>query len=161
MNGSELKRLYAIPYMAMLKNIDGVGDAESRRAPAGGGNSINWVVGHVLAIRAFAHRQLGIPPVWTDEEAKPYARGADPSSDGRELKPFETVLADFARSQKMLEAALESATVEQLATPVEPRPPFMSKNVAEVLSALSFHEGYHIGQTGLLRRMLGKAGAIR
>lgn len=34
-------------------------------------------------------------------------------------------------------------------------------NVGERLAFLQFHESYHAGQVGLLRRLLGKDGVIR
>lgn len=44
--------------------------------------------------------------------------------------------------------------------------PFSPRNkgdetVRSLLSILVFHQAYHTGQTALLRRMAGKAGAIR
>jgi hypothetical protein len=71
------------------------------------------------------------------------------------------VLDDFARSQAMVEDALDRLSDAAIASPVDPQPPLMAKNVGEMLAGLHFHEAYHVGQTGLLRRLLGKPGSIR
>lgn len=35
------------------------------------------------------------------------------------------------------------------------------ETVSSLLTVVLFHRGYHAGQTGILRRIAGKAGAIR
>lgn len=35
------------------------------------------------------------------------------------------------------------------------------KNLLEEIPGLSFHEAYHAGQTGILRRVIGKVGKIK
>jgi len=49
-------------------------------------------------------------------------------------------------------------TDEELEVPV----PWFGEDVpkAIALAGLVFHEAYHVGQTGLLRRIAGKGGAI-
>lgn len=160
MNGSEIKRLFQLPAMTLKKNTEGITDGESRILPPGGGSSLNWVFGHILAIRMFAFDHLRIERVWNAEIARPYARGTDPRAGEAGLLPFEKIIEDFVRSQRALESALDQADEAFLATPIEPKPPIMNKTIGEALAFFAFHESYHAGQTGLLRRLVGKAGAI-
>ena len=57
--------------------------------------------------------------------------------------------------------ALGKATVEQLAGEA-PFSPTGNPNetVGSLLASIAFHEAYHLGQTGLSRRLLGKTGAL-
>src|SRR5208337_2223008 len=73
--------------------------------------------------------------------------------------PLRGWLAD---SQQQLIAALAAISEETLSLPVPEalrRPP-LTGTVGEALARLAFHEGYHNGQIGLLRRLAGKPGAI-
>ena len=72
-----------------------------------------------------------------------------------DAEPFEVLRAGFDRSQEILLAALRGASAETLAAANERGEP-----VAQRLAMLAFHEGYHGGQIGLLRRLLGHPGAI-
>jgi uncharacterized damage-inducible protein DinB len=66
-------------------------------------------------------------------------------------------------SQKRLIPALQSLNDETLSSPVPEkfrRPP-LTGTLAEAVAILNYHEGYHNGQIGLLRRLPGKEGAIK
>ncbi len=52
-------------------------------------------------------------------------------------------------------SALGRLTSERLAEPANEK-----STVGEQLGFLAFHEGYHAGQVAILRRLLGKEGAI-
>ncbi len=60
-----------------------------------------------------------------------------------------------AISRVLSNDALAQPVPEQLR-----RPP-LTGSVAEALIRLHYHEGYHNGQMGLLRRLAGKEGAIK
>ena len=47
---------------------------------------------------------------------------------------------------------------EQLSRPLEKPMPDGANTVAGLVRFMCFHESYHIGQLGLLRRLLGKPG---
>ncbi len=68
---------------------------------------------------------------------------------------MEEILAAFDDSQDTILAALERTTEADLAAS------HAKETVGQRLAFLQFHEAYHIGQIGLLRRLLGKPGAIR
>jgi len=124
------------------------------KTPEAGGNSMNWVLGHIVAVRNGALRNLGAEPPWTDAEAAPYVRGSLPLNP-KEALPFEKIRKDFDLSQERLLAALQSLPVgvveESVANPMP------TKNLA----ILHLHDAYHAGQLGILRRTLGKPGAIK
>lgn len=142
-------------------NTEGLTHEESLVAPPGGGNCLNWVVGHLVSSRNGLLRLLGCDFVWDKERAERYQRGSDPIS-AEEAVAFDEILADFAASQEPIVAALRGLTDEQLAAPTTAR--YLKgddETLGSVLATFVFHEAYHTGQTGLLRRILGKEGAIK
>lgn len=160
-SAAALKTLYDLNRRVLEANTNGVSHQESLAGPAAG-NCCNWVVGHIVASRNHVLRLVGEEPVVDEATLAAYQRGSEPLRDGSRAREFDQLLRDFARSQERLDAALSSASNEQLAAPVpEGVPKFGDGTVGTALAMLHFHEAYHIGQTGLLRRLAGKPGAIK
>ena len=156
-----LGRLFEFTYNVTLQNVAGFTHEESLREPPSAGNPLNWVVGHIVATRNHTLNTLGRDIFWSDEDIARYDRGSKPYADGWEALPFEKVLADYDASQNTLREALAALTPEQLSAPLpEDKNPFKLGSLGEMLAAFNFHEAYHAGQTGILRRILGREGAI-
>jgi hypothetical protein len=90
-------------------------------------------------------------------------RGSTPLSPGRvaEARPFESLLADLVRSQERLKAGLSRITPEELAAEGLPGVPGGVTTVGTQLAFFNFHESYHAGQMGILRRLIGLSGAMQ
>jgi len=156
MDGQALTKIFELSHMALTRNLDGISQEESLRAPEPGGNSLNWVLGHLVWGRHQILKILGKPPVWEEEKIARYARGSAPIEAGDAgAEPLEEIRAVFEKTQEPLMEALRSYSAEQLAATNE-----KGQSVAQQLAMLGFHEGYHSGQVGLLRRFLGHPGAI-
>jgi hypothetical protein len=155
MDGRALATIFEFSYGILNRNLEGITHEESLRAPEPGGNSLNWVLGHLLASRNGVTRLLGQPPAWDSPQAARYARGSAPLEADEAPVRFETLRADLERSQAPLLAALRSCPEEALAAATDNGDP-----LAQRLARLGFHEGYHGGQISLLRRILGHPGAI-
>jgi len=156
MDLATLARMYSLTAFCVKSNAEGVSHEESLRPPAGGGASFNWIAGHVLASRNPLLGLVGRPPAFP--ESKGYGRGE--SIEPADARPLEEILARFDASQEALLAGLASLPAARLAEPIAFRLPGGLKTVGEALAFFHFHEAYHTGQLGLLRRILGKPGAI-
>lgn len=154
-----LKLLFGINYDVLKRNLDGVTHEESLIQPEGGGNCLNWVLGHIVVTRDNALRLLSQEPVWSKEIAGVYQRGSNPLRDGSTAQPLEKLVADLERSQDRLVAGLAAVSEPELGAPAPDKS--IAETVGETLFVLQFHEAYHAGQTGLLRRMAGHEGAIK
>jgi hypothetical protein len=88
------------------------------------------------------------------------AYGPDPFDPERAL-PLSELKRRFDALGPALTHTLEKTTAEQLAAPA-PFSPTSNPNetVGTLLASIAFHEAYHLGQTGLSRRLLGKPGAL-
>jgi uncharacterized damage-inducible protein DinB len=123
---------------------------------------LNWVLGHIVFYRGSMLKIIGLGPAFEGEPAVLYRRGSQP--DGTEqyldLATLRGLLSD---AHQELIPALSALSVEELnrnvpQDPARPQPP---SSIGNALARLSFHETYHAGQIGLLRRIVGKEGAIK
>ena len=162
MTGSDLVSMYEFSYMALNRNLDGVSHEESLFIPEPAGNCINWVVGHIVSARGTILTLAGGNPVLSGDAAALYRRGSQAIHAGDKVLDLATLRGYLADSQQQLVPALAAISEETLALPVpDPlrRPP-LTGSIGDALTRLVFHEGYHNGQIGLLRRLTGKPGAI-
>jgi len=116
---------------------------------------MNWVLGHIVSSRNDILKLIGEPPVWGEEEAAPYVRGSAGRTDPESARPLAEILDALQRSHATIRARLETMDPAALLAPVD------QETVDDRLSFLQFHETYHMGQVGLLRRWLGKDGVIK
>lgn len=144
---------------ALKMNLEGVSHEESLVQPQPAGNCLNWIVGHILTNRAGMLGLLGKDPVWNEEEAKPYQRGSEPLTDPALAKNLDDLVAMLETSQESVLAGLAEISVEGLQAPAPSGKE--GETVETGLAALVFHEAYHVGETGILRRLLGHEGAIK
>jgi hypothetical protein len=153
----QIKTLRGYNEFVVHKNMEGVTQEESLRRPDAGGNCMNWVLGHILLHRNPMLTALGKDPIWPRERCEPYARGSE-GHPGDGAAEVSEMLAAIADSHARIEAALDEATDEALDAPVEAN---TETTVAERVIGLQFHEAYHAGQLGVLRRLTGRDGALK
>lgn len=140
------------------KITDGFETADWERRPSdSGGNTAHWILGHLAMARRYVLRHLGAElakETWEDL----FDIGAKPVSTEHYPRPAE-LLADLeATSARLLEIipALDEARCNE--DWGKDTFPDGSKSVLGGLYFFQFHESYHLGQLGLLRRIAGKPG---
>lgn len=143
------------------RNVDGLTEEESLIQPQLGGNCLNWVVGHLLYVYDQVLPTLGQAPVLGKDTLKRYARGTSQLQNSAEAMDMQKLMSAWDEAANRVDAGLETLTAEALDRPA----PFSPNNdphetVRTLLSKVFFHQAYHAGQCGLLRRIAGKAGAI-
>jgi len=121
------------------------------------GHDPRWLVGHLATYRNRVAAALGLPVETAPWEAL-FARGTSPADLPADLDAAAMVAAFHAANAAMA-GAWEGVTEEMLAKPVGRTLPDGTDNVAGLVGFLAWHEAYHLGQLGLLRRLAGKAGA--
>src|SRR5437762_4909444 len=73
MTASFLSRMYEISYGALFRNLEGITHEESLIEPTPAGNTLNWVLGHIVATRNRMLPMLGAQPFWPPEQAFLYS----------------------------------------------------------------------------------------
>ena len=152
-------RQFELSGMTINMNTDGMTHEESLAAPEPAGNNANWVLGHILTVRNRFVPLLGLEPFQDDARTKLYDRGS-PSVTADNAAPFAELVESFGRSQEQLMGALANADFDKPA-PETLDAGFFGKTLGSALLTFAFHEIYHSGQLGILRRVAGKDGAIQ
>src|SRR4030095_5504671 len=148
MRNIEIFTVYKFNHNVIHNNLEGITHEESLVSPDGGGNSINWILGHILVNRNSVNSILGLPDAADENIVKHYSRGTQNITRENAVR-LEDMLRMFDDTQKKLEAKIPEIDLST------------DEKKAERLALLAFHEAYHSGQTGLLRRVVGKEGAIK
>lgn len=147
-------------YHIVKANVGEVTHEESLKQPEPAGNCLNWVLGHLVATRSEFLRGLGAEPVWDEADCRRYARHGAPIKSAREAKLWDEIWKAYELTQQRILQSVSELTPQQLAQ----RAPFSPSNnpketVGSLLAVFAFHDAYHTGQTGVLRRIVGKAPA--
>jgi uncharacterized damage-inducible protein DinB len=121
--------------------------------PSEGGNSIMWILGHITQTRAGLLSILGerVDTGWGDL----FKRGAQRHDPGVYPSP-DTIKQTGIDLTARLRRKLRTIGDDQLATPVQLKLPGVT-NLAQALAFFAFHEAYHVGQLGYVRKLLGHA----
>lgn len=143
-------------------NAAGVTQEESLAQPHPGGNCLNWVVGHLVCIYNNAIPLVGQEPVMDKAILARYDRGSDPILAADQALPLSQLLEAWDELSARFDAGIAALTPEYLDQPA----PFSpsgdpDETVRSLLNTVLFHQAYHSGQTGVLRRVAGHEGAIK
>lgn len=146
------------------RNLAGISHEESLLSTHDCANCINWLAGHILATRGRLTTliQAG-EPLLTPEETAAYAKGSGPIRAGDPCVPLERLIeglrtsaaAVVERINAMTDADLERA-LDPSRFPIKPDQPTVGASVTFLL----LHEGYHAGQIGVVRRLIGKRSGL-
>lgn len=163
MTGSDLVSIYEFSYGAIKRNLEGVSNEESLVRPQPFGNCMNWVLGHIVGARGLVLTLAGAGSPDENDVVQRYKRGSGPISSADKPVDLGTLRGMLDDSQQHLIPALAALSEEALtaAVPEQFRRPPITGSVGEALARLNSHESYHNGQLGLLRRVVGKEGAIK
>jgi uncharacterized damage-inducible protein DinB len=123
-----------------------------RRARGGDGASIAWIVGHLCHFRYETMKRLGV------EKPNSFAAtfGEGGATDASGYPPLEELRADWSRIHAELEQVMESVTDEQLTARLSGSgTPHGEERVVDAIVFFMWHESYHTGQLGTIRKELG------
>jgi DinB family protein len=144
------------------RNIGDLSHDESLISPEPGGNCLNWVLGHITRTRNSA---LGMmtkkhPFPMKDFDAYDDRTGVPFTKDN--ALSFAELMRRFRTMQEPLVEAIKALPPEALAAPASFSPTRNpNETIGTLMVSLAFHEAYHVGQTGVLRRVAGKPGVIK
>src|SRR5262249_19040078 len=145
---------FKAPFLDML--TEGFDDADWLRR-GGPGNHAQWLVGHLARSRRAALRAFG-QPVEEQPWEQDFAMGQRPTPQSDDIAPAQLREA-FFKNGAALRTFLEGLTPERAAESCKALPDG-SDTLAGAAHFLHFHETYHLGQIGLLRRISGKNGVV-
>ncbi len=145
----------------MGANLKGLTDEQGLQQPPEG-NCLNWVAGHVMQARSgILHLTRQATPFAAGKYER-YERGSAPVVEAAGTVPLTEMLTDFMATEEGLKKGIAGLRAEMLAA----KAPFSPSNdetetIGSLLAGLVFHEAYHCGQLGTLRRLVGGDGTIK
>jgi len=124
-----------------------------------GMNSAIWLLGHLHMERKQLGRILGgdFPE---DERDGLFGSGTDPEDLPRDLD-VPALRTAWHETHARFVDHLESLDAAALEAPIEGQIPFGPPTRLGALQFMLFHETYHVGQLGAIRKMLGKPSWMR
>ncbi len=144
------------------RNLGQLSEEEGLIGPPKGGNCLNWVLGHITRTRNRALGLLGQQPLFPDEDFAAYDDNGGVPFSSKTALPFGELKRRYKALQEPWAKGLSGMSDEALSKPA-PISPTGNPNetVGSLLAAMAFHEAYHVGQTGMLRRVVGREGVIK
>ena len=159
MTGREMLVLqYDAIHRVVARNIEGLTHADSLAPAAGGANTANWILGHLVNVHNSIMEIIGGPPVWQSAYLE-RAHFDRQINDDTSSIDWDTLVERFNASRDACISALETMTDEALAEKV-PGPSGKETTKEGMLGFLVVHQCYHAGQLGMARRAAGKKAAI-
>ncbi len=127
------------------------GDAKTR-SRAGSGPSVAWTIGHLCHYKVKMLQLLG--RATESSFAALFEHAA--ATDGANYPALAELLTSFSTLNSELSAAVSEASAAQLEAPMPGSGPQDEKKVFDTLLFLAWHEAYHLGGIGAIRKDLGR-----
>jgi len=135
----------------LLNSLDGMSE-ESARVRAGSGNSAAFIAVHLVDARLYLLKAIGgdMPHPFGDR-----LQAVKTIDDMTWYPSLEEIRAAWYTVSARLDARLAELSAEDLAKESPTRFPIADETLLGMITFLTQHDGYHIGQVSLLRRLAG------
>lgn len=150
--GKTLMGTFGMTDFLMPMVLEDLSDADARtRSRGDGGPSITWLVGHLLHYRYFVLNLLG------DERESPFGETfTEDATDGSDYPSIAEIHRHWAELAPDFQAALETRT--EADWEASGAGPHEERTAREQVVFFAWHEGYHMGCLGAMRKAMGKPG---
>jgi DinB family protein len=153
----QISLIYKLNNGVVTRTLDGLSDDEVWQSPPGGGNPIGWILGHLAEYRTSLLALLG-SPLQTEWQPRLFGRGAV-RGDRRVYPPRASIVSTWNATHAAMRDAFAAATAAQLSGPPAIELPGV-RTLADQIAFGAFHESYHVGQMGYVRRQLGHSAVV-
>ena len=119
-------------------------DLALRRA-SNNSNHMNWLLGHVLHCRFMLAGMIGL------SEINPFGKTYWTAIDDKPYPPVNEISGQLRLISKKLIEKLSSIPDEEM----DAKPGVDQSSLADIISFFAYHEAYHLGQIGIVRKMIG------
>jgi uncharacterized damage-inducible protein DinB len=146
--------LYNLSDRILATSIQDLSDQDARaRSRAGAGPSVAWIIGHLCHFKIQVLELLGQSR--TNPFAAQFERTA--ASDGEAYPPLTELVSTFSALNSEVCSALESSAA-RLETTVPGGGLHQERTLLDAILFFAWHEAYHIGALGAIRRDMGRRG---
>jgi hypothetical protein len=142
-------------------NLEGISHEQSLIQPKPAGNCSNWVVGHLVTVYNKVLPLLEQTPVESAGDLDRYARGSSALTRASEAVALPALVGAWEEACVRVDAGLAALPPRRLEMLVPDSPTGdPDETMGSLLAVVLFHQAYHAGQLGILRRIAGENGAI-
>lgn len=144
----ELISIFKYNHFVINKNLESISQQLSLKEPEAGGNSMNWVLGHIVINRDGVLKLLKQDPMCDGKMEKIYVK-ASHIKENKESVKVDKLLRLYNDIQDVIIKTLSDFNPEE------------NREAVLNIAGYAFHEAYHSGQLGVLRRVIGKKGKLK
>ncbi len=144
----ELISIFKYNHFAVTKNFENINHQLSLKEPEAGGNSMNWVLGHIVLNRDGVLKLLKEEPMSDGKMKKIYMK-ASRINESKESVNINKLIRLFNDIQEVITESLSEFNPDE------------NREAVLNIAGYAFHEAYHAGQLGILRRVIGKKGKLK
>lgn len=138
------------------RHVDDLSDEEACVAPLGG-NSANWLVGHLLVYRDIAGEMLGAARQLDEALHARYGNGGtNVTAPAADVPTVTTLRAQLDAQLPHLLSCVQSVTADTFAQEITRPNGTVTTLGARFAFYMLFHEPFHIGQFEYARHAVGK-----
>lgn len=144
---------YGLSQGVMTTAVKDLSDADAKeRTRSGAGPSVAWTIGHLCHWKI---QMLGLLGRAKDD---PFAASFDKAAatDGRDYPSLVSLMESWHALSVELIGALASASAAQVEAPMPGAGPHDEKKIFDTLLFFAWHEAYHLGAIGAIRKDLGR-----
>lgn len=134
------------------KAVADVATEDWLRKPGADSNHLMWVMGHLVVHRGMTLKLLG--GQWDAAWAPLFARGAERAADD-EYPSADELKNAWQQVSTDLVTAVRNAPADLLNNDTAKGMPSFDGKLGGTVALLAFHDAYHAGQIGYLRKWLG------
>jgi uncharacterized damage-inducible protein DinB len=145
-------RLLALNADLLLNSLDGLAVDQATAPVVAGGNTIAFLVAHLVDSRHFIARLLGAA---IENPVAQALTGAKSLAEVRDLPPLPALRGAWVEVSRHLDQVLATIDRTRLDGPCEQRFPGGDGTLEGALAFLVQHDSYHLGQIAMLRRQHG------
>ena len=152
-------RVYAMMLGYLGQVVADLREEDMDKAPAAGVNPPVWILGHLAIASDWGLMSLGRPALCAELWHKQFAPGSDPAKIAQPAPTKDELMSAIRRGHEALIAGARTADADAMSKPhsiafLQGSP---VKTVGDTMTLLmTAHEGVHIGQLSLCRRLRGK-----
>jgi len=139
------------------RNVEGVNHRDSLVHPQPDGRTFNWILGHMVRTRNEILELIGLKPFYPKSKFEVYSPKGFSEAKALDVEELKSC---FNTLQGELEEGIKSLSSGKLNEPATLRPD-RKDTVGSILATVFWHEAYHAGQLGTMRRVIGKEGVIK
>lgn len=147
-----LALIFKLNNSLIARSLDGLSDEEVWAQPSGSGNPIAWLLGHLTETRAGMLAEMGVP--FDYGWSRVFQRGSA-LQDRTGYPTREAIETAWQATHSAMRDAFATVAPERLAAPPSRRPVPGVEKLADLIAFCGFHESYHVGQIGFIRKQLG------